>query len=248
MDIRLDPPKAALQIRRDGRALIETAAELEPATPVPSAPGWTVRDLLAHTGEVYAHKTAVLRNRLHDRPVDWAQAPAEGDLAPWLSGQLDELLAALRATPPETPVWTWFPAEQRASFWFRRMAQETVVHRADAELAAGQEPHHVDAVVAVDGIDEFLERFVVFGTPPQMTGGWPELAVLTAGATWRVSGAADGLRVERDVPPAGELVVAGTPSHVLYWLWGRLGDDAVDVRGARDSLNRVRQVFTAASQ
>lgn len=248
MDIRLDPPKAALQIGRDGRAMAETAARADAGAPVPSAPGWTLRDLLAHTGEVYAHKTAILQGRLAERPEVWAAAPDTADLVPWFTAQLEELLAALKRTPPDTAVWTWYPPEQLARFWFRRMAHETVIHRADAELAAGQEPHHVDAVVAVDGIDEFLERFLAFAAPADRVAGWPETAVLTAGATWRVSATDAGLAVRRDAPPGGELVVAGTPSHVLYWLWGRLPDDAVDLRGPREAVPRVREVLAEVSK
>ena len=43
-------------------------------------------------------------------------------------------------------------------FWFRRMAHETVIHRVDAELAAGLPTAHVPDDLAIDGIDE-VSRF-----------------------------------------------------------------------------------------
>src|SRR5215469_3181220 len=44
-----------------------------------------------------------------------------------------------------------------AGFWIRRMAHETLVHRADAQLAAGAAPEPlIEAEVAADAIDEWL--------------------------------------------------------------------------------------------
>ncbi len=53
-------------------------------------------------------------------------------------------------------VWS-FTGPTPAGFWLRRMAHETLVHRADAQLAAGDEPEQViEAEVAADAIDEWL--------------------------------------------------------------------------------------------
>ena len=41
------------------------------------------------------------------------------------------------------------------------MAQETAVHRLDAERAAGRE-HAIDAELAADGVDEFLFEFLAW--------------------------------------------------------------------------------------
>ena len=38
---------------------------------------------------------------------------------------------------PAAPSWTWWPDDQTAGFWLRRMAQETAVHRVDVELPLG---------------------------------------------------------------------------------------------------------------
>ena len=46
--------------------------------------------------------------------------------------------AGARETPAETPTWNWARnAPDTAAFWPRRMAQETAVHRWDAQSAAG---------------------------------------------------------------------------------------------------------------
>jgi hypothetical protein len=50
--------------------------------------------------------------------------------------------------------------DQTVGFWIRRMAQETVVHRVDAELAAEVAPGAIPDDIALDGIDEFLIAFI----------------------------------------------------------------------------------------
>jgi hypothetical protein len=62
----------------------------------------------------------------------------------------------LRAADPDARMWAWGP-DNHVRFWSRRMLHETAVHRVDAELSLGVEPH-IDPAVAADGIDEFLEN------------------------------------------------------------------------------------------
>ena len=47
------------------------------------------------------------------------------------------------------------------------MAQETVIHRVDAELGAGAELAPIPVDLAHDGIDEFLVAFVEYGAQPR---------------------------------------------------------------------------------
>src|SRR5258707_13109966 len=49
------------------------------------------------------------------------------------------------------------------------MAQETVIHRIDAELAAGLPVTPVPDDLAADGVDEVLKRMLAYGS-----GTWPE--------------------------------------------------------------------------
>ena len=64
-------------------------------------------------------------------------------------------------------VWTFSPADRTARFWYRRRAQETGLHRVDAELAAGQAPPPAEPELAVDGGDDEIrariERYVANG-------------------------------------------------------------------------------------
>jgi uncharacterized protein (TIGR03083 family) len=68
------------------------------------------------------------------------------------------LLAAVRAADPSTEVWTGSEPHD-AGFVIGRMAQETSVHRVDAERAAGRD-HRIDPELAADGVDEFLTHFL----------------------------------------------------------------------------------------
>ena len=73
---------------------------------------------------------------------------------------LDRAYAALTskfaARRPEEQAYTWYSPDQRVGFWIRRMAQETVIHRVDAELADGELLAAIPADLAADGIDELL--------------------------------------------------------------------------------------------
>ena len=117
-----------------------------PDAPVPTCPGWTVRDLLAHQGMVHRWATAVVRG---DDPatVDDAAIEAEGRAAPdpvgWLLDGAPALVSALESAPDDLAVMTFLkqapPARQ---FWARRQCHETTVHALDALSALrGPAPH-----------------------------------------------------------------------------------------------------------
>ena len=141
--------------------------------PVPTCPGWTMADLVRHVGEVYLHKTLAIR--LGDFPgeQDW---PAEVEALPPLA-LLDRTYASLSqeltTRAPDSPAPSWYKPERTVAFWMRRMAQETVIHRIDAELAAGGAVSPVPADIALDGVDEVLVRFLGFGSTAWPDGfGW----------------------------------------------------------------------------
>ena len=107
-----------------------------PDAPVPTCPGWTVRDLLAHQGMVHRWATAVVRG---DDPagVDDAALEAEGRATPdpvgWLIDGAQPLVDALRAAPDDLAVMTFLKAAPPArAFWARRQCHETTVHALDA--------------------------------------------------------------------------------------------------------------------
>ncbi|TML25945.1 MAG: maleylpyruvate isomerase family protein, partial [Actinobacteria bacterium] len=127
--------------------------------PVPSCPGWTVDDLVRHVGLVYRHKVEAMRRGLPGEG-EWPPAGVEGEeTVALLDRGYAELTAEFAARKPDEPSGTWYEPEQTVGFWIRRMAQETVIHRVDAEQALGEPLAEIPDDLALDGVDEVLERF-----------------------------------------------------------------------------------------
>ncbi len=150
------------------------------------------------------------------------------------------LVRALAATDPGSSVWTFAASDRTAAFWYRRRAQETSVHRFDAQSAAGT-PEPLDPELAVDGIDEYLTVFL-----PRMADG-----VATDGATlhfhctdvegeWFIARDGDDLRVTRE-HAKGDVAARGSASDLALLLWGRVPADALDVFGDAAVLDRFRR-------
>src|SRR4029078_11382856 len=59
------------------------------------------------------------------------------------------------AADPAEEAWTW-SSEQTVGFTFRRQAHEALIHRLDAEQAAGQ-GSPLDPELPADGVDEVLD-------------------------------------------------------------------------------------------
>ena len=103
---------------------------------VPACPDWTVADLVYHLGEVHHFWGEVAGRRLASPDVDVPERPAPEELIAWGRAQAARLHETLAAADPATAVWTW-ASQKDVAFIQRRMAQETAVHRWDAESAGG---------------------------------------------------------------------------------------------------------------
>lgn len=234
-------------LAQDGERLREVAAR-DVSAPVPSCPGWSVADLVRHIAEVYEHKLACVALG-GARPDPWPPVwPAADDPLPWFDDALQRLLAMLRETDPDAASWTWWPADQTAGFWVRRMAQETAVHRVDVELATG-DASAIDAELAVDGIEELLDLMFAGDwtgdEQPTLTG---IVAVSTAGRTWTAVMAEDQVTVSAGDGISPEAEVTGEPSPLLLWMYGRAPDDVVSITGDRAAAIRLRQRLAIATR
>jgi uncharacterized protein (TIGR03083 family) len=236
-------------LRDDGAALAAAAGRgLDP--PVPACQGWTVADLVLHTGMVHRHKLEIVRGRLAEPPSPWPPpAPARAELLGWYSQGLEELATVLEATDPETRVWTFHRPDQTVAFWRRRMAQETAVHRVDAESAHG-DPGPVPAALAADGVTELLEVFLAPHADGEPVGGRGESLHLHATDTegeWRLRLLPAGVEVARG-HGQGDAAAAGAASDLLLFLWGRAAGDRLERSGDPALLPRVRELAAAATQ
>ncbi|HKD96214.1 MAG TPA: maleylpyruvate isomerase family mycothiol-dependent enzyme, partial [Micromonosporaceae bacterium] len=149
-------------LNRDYARLRAAVAAADPAAPVPSCPGWTVDDLAGHVTEVYLHKVECIKQRKF--PDAW---PPEREPAP-LTTQLDtawtRLIEQFATHEANDPAATWHDPDQTVGFWIRRMAQETVIHRIDAQLAAGVAVDAIPDDLALDDVDEVLHLFIGYAS------------------------------------------------------------------------------------
>jgi uncharacterized protein (TIGR03083 family) len=224
--------------RRDGQALADIA-EGNLALQVPSCPDWVVADLVWHLGEVHHFWTTVAERRLADyAEVGEIARPADAELIAWYRAGLGHLLAVLEGVDPGTAVWTWAP-QKDVAFIVRRMAHETAVHRWDADAATGG-PSPIDAELASDGVDEFLEFFSSRRRPDAAPlDGTVHLHCTDVAGEWVVrEGDGDALEVERR-HEKGDAALRGPASDLLLALWRRVPLDALDVVGDRDVAERL---------
>lgn len=137
------------------------------AAAVPTCPGWTVRDLVAHQGMVHRWAAALVRGEQDvDADAFEAAGRAEPDPLEWLRDGVVDLAEVLTRAPADVraPVFL-HDAPAPREFWARRQCHETTIHAVDALAAAlGRHPSGAETWVerdlAADGIDELLSGFL----------------------------------------------------------------------------------------
>ena len=210
----------------------DTLADGRLDAPVAACPGWDLAELVRHLGSVHRWATQVLmtgvlpeRARVNEGPGD------RGDLIAWFDEGAGALLAALAATDPHRPTWTFGPPET-AAFWSRRQAQETLVHAWDAR-ASQAAAMAIDADMAADGLDEIAT--VMYPRQVRLERTQPLSQAIAFTPTDAVDGAivlaGDGLA---SVPvSSADAVVRGPAAGLLLLLWGRAPLGSLEVDGDR---------------
>ena len=244
-------------IRADGETALAAARDNLGAA-VPSTPGWTVGDVIAHLGQVHRQKTHIVRELMADEEPDFAMfAVPEGvGLLEWFAEGLHDLTSVLSVTDPATKVHTWHAPDQSVGFWIRRMAHETLIHRVDVELGNGDHTP-VDPRLGADGVDEILEVFMG-GYPPWSTVNRSDIVVGldSEGRSWRLrflswSGSSpnsgrefiDEPGIEFDTGGSTPDVVIRGPGDALdLFLWGRGSADGLAVEGHPSVLLYLRDL------
>jgi len=215
---------------------------------VPTCSGWTVRDLLDHTGDVHRWANNHIVTGRTEAMTDeeekafFAPHPLEKDaLIAWFREGHQTLCTSLRDAPPALTVWAFFSAPTPLAFWARRQAHETTVHRFAAESVKGVFSS-VDATLASDGIDELLTGFAPRGR--RLLRDQPEtMAVVSndTGDRWLVTLGSEKVTVERSIPEArlgdAQCVVSGDASDVYFTLWNRLPQSSVSTEGDASVLS-----------
>jgi uncharacterized protein (TIGR03083 family) len=224
------------------------AASADLATTVPTCPDWTLRQLITHVGRAHRWAAAIVATQAAEpipfREVPDGRLPDEPAARPaWLRDGAARLAETVRTGGG--PVWTHLGAGP-ASYWARRMAHETAVHRADGEIAVGIRPV-IDPVIAADGIAEWL-GFLPDGPTGEQAGRpapVPDGKVVHFHATdadadgeWLILGVPSGVTVTAG-HGKGDLALRGPASAILLVLMRRLppDDPAVEVIGDRALLD-----------
>lgn len=233
-------------LRADADRLAEVA-RLGLAAEVPPCPGWTVETVVRHVAMVYLHKVEAIQQNA--KPDPWPPNLDDRDAFELYDDATARLFAQLAESGPSAPSWTWWPEDQTTGFWFRRMAQETAVHRVDVELA-----HDVvtpiDAELAVDGIDEVL-RVMIAGVWDEGDTKFPvdaTVRITTAGRSWTIALSATEVTVTDGAEGEVATEVFGEPGAVLLWIWGRRDQDAIQIAGSEEVAQEFRARLKEATQ
>lgn len=230
-------------------AALTAAARRGVGASVPGCPGWTVAELVHHTGGVHRWVTAVVRSRPADgdqlRHLRNEPRAPDDELVDWFEEGAAGLQAALGDADPHDEVWTWTRRSKEVAFWCRRMAQETAVHRWDAQGAHGP-PEPIESELAADGVDELLVMFlpgVRNREPARPPAGERFHFHRTDGAgEWLVTFGEDGRIDVAQEHAKGDLAVRGPAPELLLFLWGRTGPDELEVFGDAALLERWREL------
>jgi uncharacterized protein (TIGR03083 family) len=246
-------------IAESGAELAARAGVAGLTATVPTCPGWTVADLVAHQGMV--HRWAAGNLRLDETPVpDEAEilrtVPTE-QLLGWFLDGVRALLGTLRAVDAEVPALVFLrDAPPPRHFWARRQAHETSVHAVDALAAAlGRVPTAseaaIDPDVAVDGIDELLTGFFPRGRS-KLAGGETttepvSVAVVPTDSDrrWTFSVADGRLTTERRQRADAGTVLTGSAAQLYLGLWNRGAEISESGQPLLDRWREVQHVTWA---
>jgi uncharacterized protein (TIGR03083 family) len=222
------------RVRNEGEALAR-AAEAGPFdAPVPGCPGWDVEALLRHIGDVHRWAATVVGERIPERLQRDFAGPAEPDaLLVWYLEGCVALVDVLEAASPDDTFWFWGPAPNALAFWARRQANETAIHRCDAESARGPITP-LTPVDAVDALDEWVGLATRRAKAPEGDGRILRIAPLDAKATWSVI---LGERVEVTSDRGrGHCELRGSASDLYLWSMNRRGTDGLTISGDESLL------------
>ncbi|GAA2592342.1 maleylpyruvate isomerase family mycothiol-dependent enzyme [Dactylosporangium fulvum] len=253
-----------LKCLADDYQRLRSVAATDLTAQVPSCPDWTAADLVRHVGAVYLHKATAIRQG--DLPDPWPPAGLESEEPiALLDRAYGELTDQIARHGDNEPVWTWHEPDQTVRFWIRRMAQETVIHRIDAELALGAPVAPIPDDLAADGIDEVLKLFVGYGShawrekfEADLTSakGRTVAVELDGGPAWLVRTDPDGVTVTgpSSTTSSADATASGYPATVLRWLWARESAPTADaqspvrVDGDEEALAELRRLLATATQ
>jgi len=259
---RLPPETYLTHLRAESARFREVLAACDPEARVPSCPDWSAADLLWHLATVQRWWAEVLTARpTRPEEVEPPRPESYDELLQAYDAWSGELADALEQADPAEEAWNWSD-DHTVGFILRRQAHEALVHRIDAELAAGVSSG-IDAALATDGVHEVLD-VMYGGMPPwgRWTAGEGRVRVDvtdTGESFWLQFGVFEGTDPDSGTTYADEedfhvvgppedpdvepdVVVDGTAEDLDRWLWNRADDARIAVAGDPDTYARFRAI------
>lgn len=257
--MKLDTEDYLSHLASESSRFREVLSSCDPVARVPGCPDWNATDLLWHLTGVQDFWAFVVQHRPAS-PDDYPEPKRPStyeDLLAAFDERSTALGEALAGADPADPAWTWSD-DHTVGFIMRRQALEALVHRIDAEQAAGASSP-LDHRLATDGVDEVLD--VMYGGCPD----WGRFSPLphylrldvtdTDESVWVQLGRFSGTdpegthHDENDIhvvaaPDAEpDAVISGTSEQLLKRLWRR-GDGAdIHLAGDLKIVDHFRQVI-----
>ena len=230
-------------IRSNGAELADAARRAGIDAPVPSCPEWSVADLVGHVGRLHRGVASVIVDRASERGERWIanEPPPPAERIDWFAAGVPMLADALSGAGPDVELWSWTD-DKTSGFWARRQANETAVHRFDAQLAADA-AQPIERALAVDGVDEFFALIPFWQSADRVRGNGETLHfhATDGDGEWLVRLGTDRLVVTRE-HAKGDVAARGTASDLLLFLYGRVAVEALDVFGDASLLARWREL------
>ncbi|GGS78369.1 hypothetical protein GCM10010156_41320 [Planobispora rosea] len=234
-------------MRDAGVRMAEAASQAGLDAPVPTCPGWTVRDLLGHTGGVHRWATAYVATGkaepfTDEEETEFFSCPADDTLISWFRDGHAALVGTLEQADPDLACWAFLRAPSPLAFWARRQAHETTIHRVDAESATGKITP-IDPALAADGVDELFDGFYARPRGRLVADPPVSLAVRATdrAASWTIRVEPDGRTVTPGARDDADCVISGPAAELYLLLWNRADAGGLDVRGDRDVLALWRE-------
>ena len=224
-----------------------------PTVPVPSCPDWDTNALTHHMGMVYLRQAYVVEHSSPPENDEHLNAIAGvSDPMEILKHGFTAITRALDPKREERQTWSWHHCDFTVDFWFRRMAHETVIHRADAQIARSIDPNIAEDL-AIDGVDEVLDFLPLLGSWPEAPNvpfGIVSIVVPTQSGqkVWQVEFTDQAATVTSVIAPSSEarIVITGDAEAMDLYLWGRIDSSSPRINLVGDGEETFKQLMQVA--
>lgn len=247
-------------VRIESARFVDALTSTAPDASVPCCPDWRAADLLWHLTEVQHFWGSIVEGLLSDPgDVPELERPTDAELGALFVDRSERLVRALTGADPYDECWSWDEHGGGSVAWVsRRQAHEALIHRVDAEQAAGRELSDIPVDIAADGVDEAL-GVQMSGIPDWAefvpSGGTMELYLRDADRAHRLeigrmvgTSLASGRHYDlavielRDAVTEPSTIVAADAKDLYLWLWGRGSDQSFVVDGDQVLVGTLRAI------